>query len=269
MRTSLVGGIDVGTRRIRAVAFDCSTRKVLAREAKGKEEVLELIRFLKGIGVEKLCVAGGLQWRELNGIEIYRDPVSLLGSERDIGTHGFRKLISSSIFKEVVILPSGGASGEVPIWNLFNAVDSGTPDKVAKCNYLINSEGLSDFTLIDDGCFTSILKVNDKAITFVLGSTRGVPGRCTPGCIDSEIFIAFKWPQRKKDLLECGAPREVVEGWIRFLKPVLGDTIIYSSELDEWSAAIGSALWCCGTKPKNFFSDTPRYFCDTLKALMR
>ncbi len=268
MRTSLVGGIDVGTRRIRLVTFNCSTKRVELELAVTREELLEALKLLKGIGVEKVCVAAGLQWRELEGVEIYRDPLSLLGaSERE--THGFRRLISLALFKEVVVLPSGGGSGEVPKWNLFNSVDTGTPDKVAKSNYLIHLKGLKDFTLIDDGCFTSIIEVRDKALTFVLGSTRGVPGKCSPGCVDAEIFLGFKWPREKADLTKCKPPMEVVNGWLEFLRPSLREPLIFGSQLPESAAAIGSALWCCGVKPENFFGDSPRYFCEPIKELAR
>ncbi len=262
MPISLVAGIDVGTRGIRSVVYDCSTHSIKHSLQVSKEDIHNLLKSLKGLGVEKVCIAGGYQWRELRGHSILSEEFLAFGSSAT-ETHGLRRLtIGSLTFKDVILLPSGGGSGEIPIWMLFNTLDSGTPDKVAKVTYILYKLGIKTFTLIDDGCFTTLMGMENGAITKVLGATRGVPGKCNPGCVDSELCLALKWPRSKSDLVDCKVPEHVIEGWIGFYAHSFPKPLIRGSSLPIESAAVGAALWCCGYRPRNMFSDSPlRYGC--------
>lgn len=138
-------GVDVGTRGIRAVYGRCP--HVLGYLEFSKNEIEEALKFLKGIGVKELCLAGGYQWREVKDHEalsrLYDEVVPNAGREE---THGLRRLLTAALaYFETTLLPSAGASGEVPEGLLINALDSGTPDKVAKANYLIHN-GKRTFT---------------------------------------------------------------------------------------------------------------------------
>ncbi|UXD22384.1 hypothetical protein IPA_04175 [Ignicoccus pacificus DSM 13166] len=257
MRTYLSAGIDIGTRGIRLTVIDCSSLNTIYKEVYDRHSIDFLLKTIKGLGVERICVAGGYQWREVTNHDIYSEELIAFGSSQE-ETHGLRRTVRMlSLAKELLLLPSGGASGELPRWFTFNVLDSGTPDKVAKANYIIHRMGLHTFTLIDDGCFTTLIGIEDDAITKVIASTWGVPGKCSPGRVDVELCLAFKWPQSKRDLIDCDVPNDVMEGWIDFYKELFPSPYMRGSELDEFSASEGAALWCCGLRPKHIFSSRP------------
>jgi len=262
MSESHVLGIDVGTRSVRMVLYDCNTNTLLYKENVNKSEIAETIKELQGYGVSSVCIAGGYQWKELDGISALSDEIVALGSDNE-ETHGLRRAIKIALAatRRVILLPSAGASGGLPTWLLYNVLDSGTPDKVAKANFVRHALGLTTFTLVDDGCFTTILSIENSVITFALGATRGIPGRCNPGCVDSELCLYLNWPRRKRDLLACHTPRNVIEKWIEFYTSILPKPVIRGSELPIEASALGAAFWCCGKKLQMMFSDRPKYGC--------
>lgn len=248
-------GLDVGTRGIRAVYGRCPHYE--GSLTFGKDEIEEALRFLKGLGVKKLCVAGGYQWREVEGRDLLSSLDEVVPAAGEEETHGFRRLLRRALeLFDVTLLPSGGASGEVPEPWLINALDSGTPDKVAKANYVFWS-GHKTFTLIDKGCFVSALYVVEGSITRFVSATRGMPGPCSPGVVDLELLLLKEWPRSRTSIMKSGVDDRTVEEWLRFYEPTfVGEKIVCPSpECDELAAAKGAFLWCCNFKLKNVFSD--------------
>ncbi len=261
-------GIDVGTRGIRLSVLD--NGKFIYEEKFKKEEVFEGLKIAKGMGVRRVCIAGGYQWRELKGPEALNDETVAFGSVKE--SHGLRRIVRNSLtlFKEVCLLPSGGASGAISEAFLKNSLDTGTPDKVAKANYLYWNYSLKDFTLIDKGMFVTILYVKDGSIINFFSATRGMPSPMSPGIVDLELLVVYDWPKRKDDIWSSGVGDEVTEKWIEFLRPTfVGEVVRCPGELcDEFSASRGAALWCHGLKLKNLFSDSyERHL--TIKARIR
>jgi hypothetical protein len=175
-------------------------------------------------------------------------------------THGLRRLLKRALaLFDVLLLPSGGSSGEVPPEWLYNVLDSATPDKVAKANYLY-WKGHKTFTVIDRGCFVAILYVVEGAIVRFVSATRGMPGPCSPGLVDLELLLMTDWPKDKNSIMKSGLTAEVVEEWLRFYRPTfVGEEIACPGpECDEMAAAKGAFMWCCGMKLKHAFSDSFR-----------
>ena len=258
-------GIDVGTRRIRFSLFE--NNKFFLEMAVKKEELEEVLRLYSGLGIDNVCIAGGYQWKELDGLGALSDDTVAFGSNGE--SHGLRRLIrkSSCLFKRVKLLPSGGASGTLSEKFLINSLDTGTPDKVAKANYVYWIQGIKTFTLIDKGMFVTLLYVDDGSITNFISATRGMPSPLSPGIVDLELLTVYRWPKSKRDIWDSGVPPEVTEAWIEFLEPTfIGEKIVCPSNVcDEFSAARGAALWCKGYKLKLMFSDNyERYL--TIKA---
>ncbi len=248
-------GIDVGTRGIRISLLE-NNEFILEMEVK-KDETSEALRLYSGIGIDTVCIAGGYQWKELNNEETLSNEVVAFGSNGE--THGLRRLIRESIalFKKVKLLPSGGASGALLNSFLINSLDTGTPDKVAKANYVYWLHGLNTFTLIDKGMFVSILYIDDGKIVNFISATRGMPSPMSPGLVDLELLTVYDWPKSKHDIWKAGVSSEVTEAWIDFFEPTfIGKKVVCPGTLcNKFSASRGAALWCNGYKLKLMFSD--------------
>jgi len=248
-------GVDVGTRGIRIAYGNCP--HIIGMMIVQKEEIEDALKYLQGFGIKELCVAGGYQWAELEDNDVFNRMDEVLPYVEDRETHGFRRLLSESLKRfRVRLLPSAGASGGIPEGMLYNVIDSGTPDKVAKANY-IYWKGKRTFTLVDKGCFYSVLYVEDGTIVAFVSATRGQPGPCSPGLVDLELLLLKRWPNSKLSIMSSGVPEWVAEEWLRFYRPTfIGEEVVCPGEdCDELSAAKGAFLWCCGYKLRNIFSD--------------
>ncbi len=245
----------MGTRGIRIVYGRCpyvyGKMKIL------RSEIEDALKLLKGMGVKKLCVAGGYQWREMTVEDALNNLEEVVPYQPPEESHGLRRLVRASASFDARLLPSGGASGEVPQKWLLNALDTATPDKIAKANFVRWRYGISTFTLVDLGCYVSLIYVEDGAVTRFVSATRGMPGKCSPGLIDIELLLLYEWPTSREDIHNAGVDEETVKLWLDFYRPTfVGEEVICPSRIcDEYSAAEGAFLWCCGLKLKHMFSD--------------
>jgi predicted butyrate kinase (DUF1464 family) len=167
---------------------------------------LDLVAGPSGYGVP-LRTARELTEADLEAMSLVRP------DERGqaVGVGGFRAwvraLVGSSL--PVVFLPGGVHLPSVPAHRKANAIDLGTPDKVAVAALALRHEleggdGWTSFAVVEVGsAFTAVLVLDGGAIVDAAAGTRGPIGLRSAGALDGEAAYALG-PLSKADLFRGG-----------------------------------------------------------------
>lgn len=126
---------------------------------------------------------------------------------QNVGIGGFRTVLCDLITSglPVVFLPGGIHLPSVPAHRKANAIDLGTPDKLAVAALAIEqATSDSTFAIIEVGsAFTAVLVIENGALVDASAGSRGPIGLRAAGALDGEAAYALG-PLSKSDLFRGG-----------------------------------------------------------------